>query len=943
MRKFYLLVIATFLCINVTAQKVAVNPSITPSLFRYNDEITVTYDVTGTSLANLSSAYLWVWIPGKNTNAKYNINPATAGALTAKFDKIIADGKTTFSKTFIPQDFFTENISVETELGLLLKGTDWSNGQTTDFIADFWDGSFQVRINSPTQQPLFVSTLEEIEITAETPVNANYKLYVNDVLKSEQNDIKTFSYTHTVTETSGFGVVKITATSGGTTSEAFFQYLLTESSPEIARPAGVIEGINYSGDQTKVTLCVLAPGKSSVYVRGDFTDWLVLPEYLMNKDGELFWIEVSALTSGMEYGFQYLLDEDVYIADPYADKILDPDDQYIPSTVYPNLKTFPAQALSEKWYFNRVSVLQTNQQPYAWQVSDFEKPAKENLVVYELLVRDFFGAGSRSYKNLTDTISYFKGLGVNAIELMPIMEFNGNESWGYNPAFMFAPDKYFGPKNALKEFIDRCHQEGIAVILDIAMNHQDIPNPFLLTDFNFETSKPNPSNKWFNVNATHPFSVFFDMNHESLYTKAYLDTINHYWLDEYKVDGFRFDLSKGFTQKNNATDVNAWSAYDASRIAILKRMADEIWSHTPDAYVILEHLSANDEEKELAEYKADQGKGFMLWGNINGPFSQLTMGYAENSDIGWANYTNRGWTVPHVVSYMESHDEERLAFKNKQFGATSGPYSVKELQNSMARIKAASVIFYCVPGPKMLWQFGELGYDYSINTCDDGTINESCRVSNKPVRWDYQSDYLRADLLDHTGDLINLHTSYSVFTRGLATVTSGASLINQVTVKNSPYKENPANTDEMNVQAVANFNLTKQTVAVSFPHTGVWFDYYAGGAPVNVTTTPFNVELKAGAYKLYTDVSIGGGHVMDIVERVDKNGFFGVPNPTNGQFRISTGNRNMFFTLLDSRGVKQQLVLEGEEFNIGHLPHGMYILIGERPSGERNFTKIVKY
>src|SRR5690606_1408117 len=196
----------------------------------------------------------------------------------------------------------------------------------------------------------------------------------------------------------------------------------------------------------------------------------------------------------------------------------DPDDQYIAASVYPNLKPFPQQALSSSWYFNRVAVLQTGQQPYQWQSSDYEMPAKENLVIYEVLIRDFFGSNGRTYKNLADTLSYLKRLGVNAIELMPIMEFNGNESWGYNPAFMFAPDKYYGPKNELKAFIDKCHSEGIAVILDIAMNHQDMPNAYVMMDFDFGAGRPNPSNKWFNPEARHPFNVFFDMNHESPYT-----------------------------------------------------------------------------------------------------------------------------------------------------------------------------------------------------------------------------------------------------------------------------------------------------------------------------------------------------------------------------------------------------------------------------------------
>src|SRR5690606_21715214 len=296
---------------------------------------------------------------------------------------------------------------------------------------------------------------------------------------------------------------------------------------------------------------------------------------------------------------------------------------------------------------------------------------------------------------------------------MPIMEFNGNESWGYNPAFMFAPDKYYGTKNDFKAFVDKCHQEGIAVILDIAMNHQDVPNPYVMMDFDFNTFKPTADNKWFNVSAKHPFNVFFDMNHESTYTQAYLDTVNYHWLHEYKVDGFRFDLSKGFTQTNHPDDVGAWSSYDASRIALIKRMADAIWTHTPGAYVILEHFADNAEEKELVEYKADEGKGMMVWGNLNHAYNQNTMGYAEDSDISWIDYNTRGWSVPHAVGYMESHDEERLMYKNLEYGNGAGDYSVKDFPVAMDRMEGAGLLFYTIPGPKMVWQFGEIAYDLS--------------------------------------------------------------------------------------------------------------------------------------------------------------------------------------------------------------------------------------
>jgi 1,4-alpha-glucan branching enzyme len=93
------------------------------------------------------------------------------------------------------------------------------------------------------------------------------------------------------------------------------------------------------------------------------------------------------------------------------------------------------------------------------------KPEKDKLVVYELLVRDF-DAG-RNYQSIIDRIDYFKNLKINAIELLPVMEFEGNESWGYNTSFHMALDKFYGSSSKLKEMIDVCHQNGIAVILDV--------------------------------------------------------------------------------------------------------------------------------------------------------------------------------------------------------------------------------------------------------------------------------------------------------------------------------------------------------------------------------------------------------------------------------------------------------------------------------------------
>ncbi len=920
--------------------KLAVDPAISPALFQPSTEITVTYDVTGTAMASLTNAWAWVWIPGKSIDAKYNINPTTATADPAKFAKSTQNGRTLFTLTFKPSDFFNQNIAAETQMGILLKGSNWTGCgasicQTTDHIVNFWDGSFQLALTSPTQRPLFVTTNDALLIQAEAPVNVNFELFINEELITTQSNVKVFSYTHTVTEVSGYADVKITAQGGGNSSEITFQYLISAPSIVQARPPGIIPGINYNAsDHSLVTLCLWAPEKSSVYVRGDFSNWDVLPDNLMKKDGEYFWIELTGLTEGVEYAYQYLVNETLWLADPYADKILDPDDQYIPATSYPNLKSYPQKALLNDWYFNRLAVFQTNQTPYVWQATDYQRPPKEKLVIYELLIRDFFGPNHRNYQTLIDTLSYLKRLGVNAIELMPIMEFNGNESWGYNPTFMFAPDKYYGTKNKLKEFIDVCHQNGMAVILDIAMNHQDIPNSYVLMDFDFTTFKPTAQNKWFNVDAKHPFNVFFDMNHESTYTKSYLDTVNHYWLNEYKVDGFRFDLSKGFTQVNSGGNVGAWSAYDASRVALLKRMADKIWSHTPDAYVILEHFASNNEEKELAEYRAGEGKGMLSWGNLNHAYLESAMGYAPNSDISWVYHGSRGWTVPHVIGYMESHDEERMMYKNLQFGNVAGNYSVKELSTALSRVRAAATIFYSIPGPKMLWQFGELGYDVSI---DFGG-----RISNKPVKWEYRNEYARYRVYEHIADLIRLRHTYPVFTEGTATFTGGNNLVKQVTIKNTPYTATPANANQMNVQVIVNFEVTAKSVDVTFPHTGTWYDYYAYGKPVSVTTATHTLQLAPGEYRIFTDVEITNPIITSTKSEL-KNTVAVYPNPVGEVLVIESATpvtTVRMFTLSGSVFTPERL--DGNTWDVSGLKKGLYIIQVDQPSGVERI-KVMKH
>jgi 1,4-alpha-glucan branching enzyme len=290
---------------------------------------------------------------------------------------------------------------------------------------------------------------------------------------------------------------------------------------------GVRDGINYEAGNTSVVLVLYAPGKNRVSVIGSFPggSWTEQATNQMNKtpDNNTWWIRITGLTPGTEYAFQYLVDGQLKIADPYSEKILDPvNDGSIPASTYPNLMPYPSQTTGI------VSVLQTSAPAYTWQVPSFSRPDKRGLIIYELLLRDFLQA--HDWKTLRDTLSYFKRMGINAIEIMPFNEFEGNNSWGYNPDFFLAPDKYYGTKNSLKEFIDSCHSKGIAVIMDIALNHATGLCPLAALYWNNVTNQPAANNPWFNVTATHPYNVFNDFNHESLATRYFTSRVVEHWL-----------------------------------------------------------------------------------------------------------------------------------------------------------------------------------------------------------------------------------------------------------------------------------------------------------------------------------------------------------------------------------------------------------------------------
>lgn len=860
-----------------------------PVLPTNTDQVVITFDAAqgGHGLINYTGdvyTHTGVKIEG-STNWQYV--KGTWGNNSTQ-PKLTRTGTNTYTLTISPsiKQFYgvPDGLKI-TQLCFVFRSSDGAR-QTEDLFYNVYEQGFKVKITNPTQDKPIIEYNSTISVQANSNSSTSLKLLIDNVEVSNTNQLS-ISYSYTASSYGKHWIKAIASNASETTKDSVYFIVRPEVTTE-ALPTGLTPGANIINNTT-VTLVLNDPPakKNYCYAIGDFSNWLVDDQFYMKRtpDGKYFWITLTNLDLNKEYIYQYLIDGDIRLADPYCTKTSDPNDQYISQTNYPNLIAYPKDKTT-----GIASVFKINEPTYTWNTTNFTPPSKQDLVIYELHIRDFISGDH--IKTVKDSLNYLQKLGVNAIELMPISEFEGNDSWGYNPSFYFAPDKAYGTKNDYKAFIDECHRRGIAVIQDIVFNHSYGQSPLVQMYYDKNTNKPSADNPWYNQTSPNTtYSWGYDFNHESTYTKAFVDSALRYWLTEYRIDGFRFDFSKGFT--NTPGD---GSAYDASRIAILEHYANTIWNTKSNGYLILEHFCSNAEEKELSEYY----NGIMIWGNLNYNYNEASMGYITNSDFSWTSYKARGWSSPNLVSYMESHDEERLMYKNKTYGnSTNTSYNIKNLPVGLARNELTALFFFTVPGPKMIWQFGELGYDISID--------QNGRVGRKPIHWDYLQDNNRRHLLSIYTQLIKLKKDYPVFkTNDFTTSFTGSK------------KWIKLNSNEMNVVAMGNFNVQTEIFTLDFPNPGRWYEFFKQDS-VDLVSTSVNYTFAPGEYRLYTTKRIKSEDIFNGINNNQESSAFTSfdiwPNPSNGLLNIYLNTPNHQRTDVSIYSILGQRVFNSENYN----------------------------
>jgi glycosidase len=813
------------------------------------------------------------------------------------------------------------------QLAFVFRSAD-TNLQSEDLFVDIFEAGITVRFNQPfttTLNPYFTGINETVDFVIEGTTPAGTLTYItlfdSDTEIASVNNSNTLEFSYEITSTGRTDFYVVAEDDEGGVAEDSLYVIVNPEVNRQPRPDGIEDGITYHEDGSSVTFSIFAPDKEFVYLIGDFSGWEVREEYFMNLEeinsqNAHFWLTLEDLNPGDIYRFQYFVDGEIRVADLFSELVLDPNlDQFISSSVYPDRPDYP-QGLTE----HPVTVIEPGRTPYEWEVPDFERPSKEELVIYELLLRDFLDESS--FDVLADTLGYLERLGVNAIELMPVSEFDGNLSWGYNPSFHGALDKSYGTRQAFKQFVDEAHKRGIAVILDVVYNHAHDKSPLIRTFGSnrsgvFQTGNPL-------LGPGHAYNVFFHLNHDHAYIRYWLDRMNRYWVETYNIDGYRFDLTKGF-----ASNVNNQSLLDGrneQRIENLKRMADELWAFDEDVYIILEHFAANSEESELANY------GMLLWGNHNRNYNQASMGYTQNSNFRGVHFSNRqGWLNPHLIGYMESHDEQWLMYRNLAYGNDENPdHNVTELDIALNRQKLTAAFFLTIPGPKMLWQFGELGYGSGPGEClkpGDGSSGECSpsdpgRTAEKPVRWEYFEDEERNRVYRSWSELLRLRHSNPVFSS--ADTEFESSLTGNV-------KWVKLRHNEMDVVIIGNFGVNFEESTIDFTVQGEWYDFVTGTV-LNVDEVSQNFDLAPGELKLYTSEFTEPAE-SEVFYRVGESGFVTIPD----EFLIKPNYPNPFNPGTNlTYNVPEQAPVRLDVFDI--LGRRVATLVNEESHSRGSFT-----
>lgn len=466
-----------------------------------------------------------------------------------------------------------------------------------------------------------------------------------------------------------------------------------------------------------------------------------------------------------------------------------------------------------------VAVLSRNPRPFAWNDAAFRTPELDDLIVYELQVGQF----NSTFDGVIDRLTYLQSLGVNCLELMPVTSTKLDFDWGYGPLHYFAPNARFGGPDGLRRLVDACHRSQMAVILDVVYQHVDPDFAYNLVYANVNNTPgaphvPNPM-----IGASGQFGPQCDFG--QVFTQEYFALCNQYWLDEYHVDGFRYDevtdLYSG--PVDTAYAKLAYETYlysltiprfqrTANSYSRIVQCAEALWLASD---VLRNTYTSCAWENDLLDNAESIAGG-----------AAPTDGFAHTLDPFFGNRYPAEKTVVDSAGkptnmpvarfhYLNSHDHSHLIV----FAGTTGSGSFPAGDRSRCwRMQPLAIALYTAQGVPMLWEGEEFADNYNLP--DDGFARIDLR---RDMHWEYFYD-------DYGVPLIRLYRRLAELRRSISALRSRESFYywQQSQQAGSQlvayHRHAPASgaAPEQYAMVILNFAPYADTIQLPFPKAGSW-------------------------------------------------------------------------------------------------------------------------
>jgi len=456
---------------------------------------------------------------------------------------------------------------------------------------------------------------------------------------------------------------------------------------------------------------VWAPNATSAYVRGSFNGW-GLGNPMTSIGGGDYVTYVANASINQRYKF-FFGPSSVWAPDLYG-RIIDEVDSNNNVIFDPTL--------------------------FTWSDDAFVRPALEEMVIYQLHMGTFSGGTGdplgvpsfpSGFRDAEARVGHLVDLGVNAVMLNPVMEFPGEESAGYNPMSQFAPERTYGAPNDLKRFIDTCHAQGIAVLLDIVWNHQSISNNVYWNYDGAQSYFDDPPQDT-------PWGSQLDLDKPEV--RDHLIQSMHAWFEEYHFDGFRMD----------ATDFMNYETHDAAGWSIMQRLNDEVDNRWADRVIIAEQLPDDD---FVTRPTSIGGAGFdaqyfdaftdrLREQILTAAFGDPSMWTLRDIINGYGTYLSSN----RVVNYVELHDEAWATSGGQRLVKTIDPDFPHDSIYARGRTMLAQGFTMLSPGIPAMLQGTEW-----LESIDFGT------GSGNRIDWSKKTQY--AEIFAFYQDLIGLRTT----------------------------------------------------------------------------------------------------------------------------------------------------------------------------------------